>query len=624
MWRTLLIGLILPAALPYGAVQDEPDKPLSIPHILNIPVFSDFTLSPDGKRVAVTSFGLGEQRILVFSNPEEPGVAVATGKGRDREPDWSAEGGIAFASNRDGNWHIYVADPDKEQDARQVTRHQGNDSRPRWSPDGKRLAYLSHRLGSETGWDLWVSPLDEGKPSRLTKDPMDEQDPRWSPDGKQLAYTFRAGRHVNRSIGVVSAWGEGAPESRELFPEGWEGDSHSPRWSPDGKQIAFVSDHNGRKAIYLVSAEGGEPKLLMESEFEETDPAWSPDGTEIVHRTNREGNLRLSVTSASTGEGRLLTLGSGVHSKPQWTPGGEAIACFYEGPAYPRNVWLFQRQGGRTRMTENMPKDLDPRQLIRPEIVRYPSFDETTITGYLYLPTEASAENPVPLIVHPHGGPTSQWRNAWHPFVQFLAQRGFAIFAPNVRGSTGFGLPFENLNDRDWGRGDLEDLVIGTRTLIKRPEIRDDRIAIWGVSYGGFLTLAALGSYPGLFTCAIESVGMPDLEKLYRETNTEGRAYLDREIGPLRGNLQLYRDLSPVRNVNKIKTPLLTFHGMGYTLVPFSTKRPFLTALKKPGYPLQDYLFREDWARSTYRYDIYPGATRLYWEKILEFIQIYL
>ena len=93
------------------------------------------------------------------------------------------------------------------------------------------------------------------------------------------------------------------------------------------------------------------------------------------------------------------------------------------------------------------------------------------------------------------------------------------------------------------------------------PKFRDERPGIWGVSYGGFLTLAAIVRYPEFFACAVEAVGMPDLEKLYTETTDEGRAYLDREINPLRGNLSLYRELSPVAEVGRVRTPLLSFHG---------------------------------------------------------------
>ncbi len=605
----------------------QSDKPLSILHILHIPAFSDFALSPDGTKVAVTASAFGKENVFVIADPEERGVpAVGTeDRARYRQPDWSPDGkSLTFVSDREEGWHVFTAIPGTDE-TKQITRHQGDDRQPRWSPDGKHIAYLSQRLGGETGWDVWMVASEGGQPRRLTKHSMDEEGHRWSPDGKWIAYTFNAGRHVNRRIGLVSTEADEEPLARSVLPESWDGDSYSPRWSPDGQRLAFVSDQPGIATIYTVPVEGGEPEQLVDSNYEERDPAWNPKGTEIAHITNREGNLRLSITSIATRKTRLMTLGSGVRSHPQWTKDGEAVACFYEGPNYPRNVWLFQKSGGRSRMTNTLPEDLDVRQFIHPELVRYESFDGRNITGFLYMPPEASADNPATLVVHPHGGPTSQWKNGWHPFVQLLTQRGFAIFAPNVRGSTGFGLEFEDLNDKDWGRGDLEDLIIGARQLRRRPEIREDRAGIWGVSYGGFLTLAAISRYPDFFVCAIESVGMTDLEKLYRETNTEGRTYLERELGPLRGNLQLYRDLSPARDVDKIKTPLLTFHGEDYPLVPLSTKIPFLRALKvRPNYPLQDYIYKGDWARSTYRFDIYPGGSQLYMEKIFEFIKIYL
>jgi dipeptidyl aminopeptidase/acylaminoacyl peptidase len=197
-------------------------------------------------------------------------------------------------------------------------------------------------------------------------------------------------------------------------------------------------------------------------------------------------------------------------------------------------------------------------------------------------------------------------------------QQGYAIFAPNVRGSSGFGVEFEELNNGDWGRGDLKDLVAGVQDLVRRPEIRDDRIGIWGVSYGGFLTLAAIGQYPDMFTCAVEAVGMPDLEMLYRETNTDGLTYLERELGPLRGHLDLYRELSPVRLVDEMKTPLLTFHGEDYPLVPYSTKLGMLKALVERKYPFEELVFKGNQGRGVYRFDLYPQAGGFYMEKILE------
>jgi len=630
LWWLLLCPLMAAAVLqaspqttptPQTPQKIEPLELLSVERIVRLPEVQEFDLAPDGRRAAIAVSLTGVSGISVIEQPDEPGVSVAQGEDRYLEPHWSPDGKlVAFASNQTGPWHVFVAEPGKEP-VGQVTRGEADHRRPRWSPDGKQIAFLSRQPGGHSGWDVGVAPAEGGEALRLTEDPLDEEDPRWSPDGKWIAFAFRGGRHLSRRIAVVAASGG---EARDLLPPEWAGDNYSPRWSPDGKQIAFVSDHGGLKSIFLVAAEGGEPEPLTRSEHEETDPAWSPDGREIAHVSNHEGTMRLMVTSVSDRTSRTFTLGRGVYETPQWTSDGQAIATLFSAPVYSPDVWLFEKSGGRRRVGNSLPLDLDVRKMVQPELVRYSSWDERAITGYLYLPSTATSQEPAPLVVHVSGEAGSQWRNGWHPFVQFLAQRGYAIFVPNLRGSAGFGSEFESLNDGDWGGGDLKDLVAGVEEIIQRPEVRDSGIGIWGVSYGGFLTLAALGHYPDLFACAVEAMGMPDLERLYRETNQEGLAYLEREIGPLRGHLELYRRLSPVSRADQMKTPLLSFHGQDDPQVPYSTKVAWLESLYQRGYPLQEFLFKENQGEGVYRFDLYPSAASFYMEKILELFDLYL
>jgi len=603
--------------------QIEPDELLTIPHILRTPVISGFALAPDGKRIALHISVLGTEAIWLLPGDGTPGAPIPTTKGTaDRDPAWSPDGHrLAFVSNRHGGWRLYVAD-EKGANARLLVRQENEARHPRWSPDGSTIAYLS-RADGETGWDLWVTPSDGSTgPKQLTRVPFDEEDPRWSPDGERIAVSLGGGRHRSRRIGIVAVR---SGEISEPLADHGEADSFGARWSPDGKKMVFVSDEPGHKTVYLLSTHGGAAERVLTSPYELTEPEFSPDGRSVAYLENQDGDTKLWIHDFETGRQRTLSLRNGTHRHPVWRPDGKALLSLFEAWNYSRDVWVYPLEGGRERASDTLPSDLDVRKMARPELLRFPSFDSREITGYLYVPELATADKPVPLLVTPHGGPTSEWQNSWHPFVQLLVQRGYAVFAPNVRGSSGYGREFENLNDGDWGRGDLEDLITGTRRVMERPEIRDDRAAIWGVSYGGFLTLAAITRYPDFFACAIEALGMPDLESLYRETTEEGRAYLEREIGPLRGNLTLYRELSPLSSVSRARTPLLSFHGEIYPLVPYSTKRSFFDALRqRPDYRLQEYIFKGEEARATYRHDLHPEAAWAYVEKILEFLEIYL
>jgi len=603
--------------------QIEPNELLTIPHILRTPVISSFALAPDGKRIALHISVLGTEAIWLLPGDGTAGASIPTTKGTaDRDPAWSPDGhSLAFVSNRHRGFRLYVAD-EKGANARLLVRQENEAKEPRWSPDGSTIAYLS-RADGESGWDLWLTPADGSTdPKQLTRVPFDEEDPCWSPDGEHIAVSLGGGRHLTRRIGIVAVR---SGELSEPLPDDWGADSFGVRWSHDGKKTVFVSDEPGHKTVYLLSTHGGAPERVLSSPYELTEPEFSPDGRFLAYLENQDGDTKLRTHDFETGRQRTLSLRNGTHTGPVWRPDGKAVLSLFEAWNYSRDVWVYPLEGGRERASDTLPPDLDVRKMARPELLRFPSFDSRAITGYLYVPELATADKPVPLIVTPHGGPTSHWRNSWHPFVQLLVQRGYAVLAPNVRGSSGFGREFETLNDGDWGRGDLEDLITGTKRVMERPEIRDDRAAIWGVSYGGFLTLAAITRYPDFFACAIEALGMPDLENLYRETTEEGRAYLDREIGPLRGNLSLYRELSPVKDVSRVRTPLLSFHGEIYPLVPYSTKKSFFDVLRqRPDYRLQEYIFKGEEARATYRHDLHPEAAWAYVEKILEFLEIYL
>src|SRR5262249_42709134 len=161
-----------------------------------------------------------------------------------------------------------------------------------------------------------------------------------------------------------------------------------------------------------------------------------------------------------------------------------------------------------------------PDQLSTGELVTYDSFDKTKIHALLVKPKVNRLGTPPPAVVYVHGGPNGQTMLSWDPFIHVLTEAGMAVIAPNYRGSTGYGKTFEDLNNKDWGGGDLKDLVEAVKFFGKRGDIDPKRVAITGGSYGGYMTLMALCKTPDVWAAGVELYGMPDLVMDYMLTKS--------------------------------------------------------------------------------------------------------
>ena len=296
----------------------EPIELLTIPHILKTPVIADYALAPDGNLLALSLSALGKQTVWMIPPDDAAGSPIATTRGsNERDVEWSPDGErIAFVGSRGRQWHIFVSDP-KGENARQLTRHRGRDRRPRFSPDGTHIAYLSERIATDTGWDLWVMSLAEGRPRQLTSHPFDEADPRFSPDGTQIAITLRAGRHVNRRIAIVSSAGG---DLIDLLPTAWEGDSFGARWSPDGTKIAFYTLRDGNREVYVMDTDGSNPTNLSNNPALDECPDWSADGSKIAFGSDRDGNHELYVMDVDGSNQTRLTHNTSRDSTARWSP----------------------------------------------------------------------------------------------------------------------------------------------------------------------------------------------------------------------------------------------------------------------------------------------------------------
>jgi len=316
----------------------------------------------------------------------------------------------------------------------------------------------------------------------------------------------------------------------------------------------------------------------------------------------------------------LVAPAMGVVANPAWSPNGTQLSYTLATPTSSADLFLVTvGNGAAKQLTFSSPGGNAEKTLVAPEKIVYKSFDGLAINAYLYHPARSSPGARRPGILYIHGGPTSQFNDTYQAQVQFLVQQGYVVLLPNIRGSSGYGRRFEDLNNKDWGHDDLKDVLAGVEYLKTLPYVNPSQMGITGTSYGGCMTLSAVGFAPGAFQAAVAASGYGDWLDFYQEQEIRHVKLLDYEFGPLGPATEaIYRRNSPYFSIARVTTPTFLVHGEGRFPESHASKR-FAAELERH--------------YKVVRYKAYPGEnyyvsglanTRQMYLDILEFFNQYL
>jgi len=604
--------------------------PMSLPDAINlidsVEEYREVALSPDGRQVAWVKriegssdevpSGSGVFTSSTFDGNEPRRVSArlssssASDLFQEASPSWSPDGRtLAFLSDArsEGQLQLYVTD--KVSSVAQVTHLQGNVSTPRWSPDGRKIGVLytpgtSRAAGptaaarEETGvageqtdtQRLAIVDVATRRLSLLSPAGLYVYDYDWSPDGTKLVATAAPGPGDN-SWYVAQLWVIDALEGAAASLLAPNFQIAAPRWSPDGRTVAFIGGLNSDEGVangdvYCIATAGGVARNLTKNLAASAYwLAWAPSSKKILFAAAVDGGSGIAMADTATqSPPQILWQGAETITGPAGFARGLSLDRKGERVGVIRTAFDHSSQiyVGKIGAWRPVTPALSSQHLWgRTQNIRWQN-DDWDVQGWLQYPADFDATRQYPLIVWVHGGPASLTSPHWPspPFYPdaLLAAHGYFVFYPNPRGSAGFGEAYKKANIRDLGGGDLRDILTGLERLSVNRSIDTERIGIGGWSYGADMTLWAL-TQTTRFRAAFAGAGTADLLSYFGQNDFN--AWLLPYFGAsVYDDPQVYAKSSPINFVRNVRTPTLLAVGDSDVESPALQSREYWNALK--------------------------------------------
>ncbi len=518
----------------------------------------------------------------------------------------SPSGEFAVWSAKKQVWIAPISGKDK---AKALTYARGSNSEPKWSPDGKKIAFVSHRDDHN-----FIGIYEFGRSTLRYVSPSADRDlyPRWSPDGSQLAFVRLGGREMKEPLipqlphpWAIWVYDVAKDSAREIWKSGPGLDDSLPRLTEDGSfkfaaknRIIFSSEQDGWNHLYSVAASGGPATLLTPGKFETEDVALSSDKTSVIYSSNQAGSdprdidrRHLWRVGVEGGMPEALTRGETM----EWTPLEIAgkVVCLGSTATTPAMPYVVTSSGREMIAKSALPADFPSAQLVTPKQVIFKAADGWEIHGQLFVPKQSG---PRPALVFIHGGSVRQMMLGFHymdyyhnayAMNQYLASRGYVVLSVNYRTGIMYGRHFRQPKDGGpRGGAEYKDIVAAGKYLQSLSNVDAKKIGLWGGSYGGYLTAMGLAHDSDLFAAGVDLHGVHDWSDFKEEFPTDAP---DHDAA-----VKLAFESSPNAAIATWKSPVLLIQGDDDRDVDFSQTVDLLQRLRAQKVHVEELIFPDE------------------------------